>query len=175
MANPIQQLTLRRELDDAAAARRKRRKSEVVGGRGRGGGGHEEGELLLLLDTVLGVELLLHLGTDPVEELLLLLDTVPEEGNLHQLLDTVLGSLRQSPAILPQLQDTDLLLHPASLLLLLLASLLPLLLVTVGHRKSSPCRELCQTTNKTSPAPTYPLGVRQSIVPDVRGIVLAGY
>ena len=49
MANPIQQLTLRRELDDAAAARRRRRKSEVVGGRGRGGGGHEEGELLLLL------------------------------------------------------------------------------------------------------------------------------
>ena len=47
MANPIQQLTLRRELDDAAAARRKRRKSEAVGG--RGGGGGEEGELLLLL------------------------------------------------------------------------------------------------------------------------------
>ena len=47
MANPIQQLTLRRELDDAAAARRKRHKSGVAGGRG-GGGGHEE-ELLFLL------------------------------------------------------------------------------------------------------------------------------
>ena len=43
MANPIQQLTLRRELDDAAAARRKRRQSEVVGGRG------QEEEILFLL------------------------------------------------------------------------------------------------------------------------------
>ena len=52
MANPIQQLTLRRELDEAATARR-RRQSEV------GGGGHDgdaffvfgcPGPLLLLTD-----------------------------------------------------------------------------------------------------------------------------